>query len=134
MVPLSIKEMRESSCSDVNKFVENCWDDGFSVYFKVKASLLGESEELLQHKSGGLLKDWIYAGMDESSMTLSILLGDQNLVLYVEVRDVVFKVDIFGDYESSYDIISNLGYKTIVGGSWVYGAIIESIVHFLLVI
>ena len=95
VVPLAVKEVGESPGADVDKLMENCWNDSLGVDLKVKACLLGQPQELLQHEAGGLLEDWVDARVDESRVGLAILLSNQDLVLYMEVRDVVLEVDIF---------------------------------------
>jgi len=95
MIPLSIKEVRESSRSNMNKLVEDCWDNGLSVDLEVHACLLCQSEKLLKHKSSRFLKDWVNTRVNQSSVTFSILLSNQDLILDMEMRNVVLKVDVF---------------------------------------
>lgn len=97
MIPLSIKEVGESSRSNMNKLVEDTWNNGLSVDFEVHACLLCQSEKLFKHKSGRFLKDWVNTRVNQSRVTLSILLSNQDLILDVEMRDVILKVDIFGN-------------------------------------
>ena len=61
VVPLAVKEMRESSGADVNKLMEDSWDDSLCVNLEVKACLLGQPQELLQHEASRLLEDWVDA-------------------------------------------------------------------------
>jgi hypothetical protein len=70
--------------------MENGWDDGFSIHFKVKASFLGQSQEFFKHEPGRSLKNRVNARVDQSCVALSVLLCDKDLVLHVEVRNVVF--------------------------------------------
>ena len=114
MVPFSVEEMWESSASNMNEFMEDSWNDGLSINLKVKACLLSQSKKLLEHESSRLFKDWVDARVKETGMTLSVLLGDQDLVLDMEVRDVVLQVDVFGDDEDTDDLPHNFGNKTIV--------------------
>ena len=53
--------------------------------------------------------------MDQSSVALSILFSDQNLILDMEVRDIILKVYILRNDEGTNTIIVDLGYETIVG-------------------
>ena len=62
-------------------------------------------------------------------MTLPVLLGDQNLILNVEVRDIVLKIDIFGNDKGPNDLIKHLGNESVVGASWIDGAVIQVTVH-----
>jgi hypothetical protein len=40
-------------------------------------------------------------------MALTVLFCNQNLVLDVEVGDIVVKIDIFGDYKSTDDLVKD---------------------------
>ena len=70
--------------------MENLWDDSSIVDFKVQACFLGESEQFFQNGSSSFLKDRIHTRVNQSGMTLSILLSNQNLVLNMEMRNVIF--------------------------------------------
>ena len=52
MIPFSVQKVRESSASNVDKLMENGWDDCIGLDLKVEAGLLSQSEQLLQHESG----------------------------------------------------------------------------------
>ena len=52
MIPFSVQKVRESSASNVDKLVENGWNDGICLDLKVEAGLLSQSEQLFQHESG----------------------------------------------------------------------------------
>ena len=114
MIPFSIEEVRESSTSNVHKIMENCWNDGLSAHFEVKACLLCQSEKLLEYNSCRSFKDRVNARVNKSSMALSILLSYQNLVLYMEVRCIILKVDIFGYNKCSDYLIVYLCYKAVI--------------------
>ena len=62
-------------------------------------------------------------------MGFSILFSNKNLILNVEVRSVILKVDVFRYDKSTHNFIMNLCDKTVVSGTWVEGAIIECISH-----
>jgi hypothetical protein len=126
--------MRESSASDMDKFMEDSWNDGLSINFEIHASLLSQSQQFFQHKSSRFFKNWVDTGMDQSGVALSILLSNQDLILNVEMRNVVFQVYVFGDHKSTDAIITDFGYETIVGGCWVDCAVIKHLIHFLLLI
>lgn len=79
----------------MNEVVENAWNDGIVVNFEIQAGLLGESKQLFHNGSGCLLEDRVDTGVDQSGVTLSILLCNQNLVLNMEVGDVIFQIHIF---------------------------------------
>jgi len=78
----------------MHEIMENRWDDGLVLDLKVETSLLSQTKKLLKNRPGSSLEDRVNTGVDHSCMALSVLLSNQNLVLNVEVRDVVFEVDI----------------------------------------
>ena len=64
-------------------------------------------------------------------MALSVLLSYQDLVLNMEVRDIVFEVDVFGYDEGSNYLIVYFGNKPVIDTSWVDCTLIERLVHLL---
>lgn len=78
----------------MHQLMEDSWDDSLSVDLEVEASLLSQSQELLKHKASGLFEDRIDAGVQEAGVRLAVLLGDQDLVLDVKVRNIVLQVDV----------------------------------------
>jgi len=123
--------MWESSASDMNQLMENGWNNCLSVHLKVEASLLSQSQELFQHESSRFFEDGVHTRMDQSGVTFAILFSDQNLILHMEMRDVVLKINIFGDDKHSNDLIKNFCHKTEVSASWVDSALIERLIHLL---
>ena len=92
MIPFSVKEVRKSPAANVNQVVEYGWNNSTGINLEIEASLLSQSKKLFEDNSSGLLKDWVNAGVNKSSVALSILLSDKDLVLYMEVRSVVLEV------------------------------------------
>ena len=92
MIPFSVKEVRKSPAANVNQVVEYGWNNSSSINLEIEASLLSQSKKLFEDNSSGLLKDWVNTGVNKSSVALSILLSDKDLVLYMEVRSVVLEV------------------------------------------
>jgi len=92
MIPFSVKEVRKSPAANVNQVVEYGWNNSTSINLEIEASLLSQSKKLFEDNSSGLLKDWVNARVNKSSVALSILLSDKDLVLYMEVRSVVLEV------------------------------------------
>jgi hypothetical protein len=92
MIPFSVKEVRESPATNVNQVVEYGWNNSTGINLEIEASLLSQSKKLFEDNSSGLLKDWVNTGVNKSSVALSILLSDKDLVLYMEVRSVVLEV------------------------------------------
>jgi hypothetical protein len=76
----------------VNQVVEYGWNNSTGINLEIEASLLSQSKKLFEDNSSGLLKDWVNTGVNKSSVALSILLSDKDLVLYMEVRSVVLEV------------------------------------------
>lgn len=67
-------------------------------------------------------------------MTFSILLGDEDLVLHVEMRDVILQVHILRDDKGSDNLIEDFCNEGIVCRCWVDSTVIESLVNGLRVI
>jgi hypothetical protein len=74
----------------MNKVVENGWNDSAIVNFKVQACLLRESQQLFQNGSGSSLKNGINTRVNQPGVTFSILFSNQNLILNMEMRNIIF--------------------------------------------
>ena len=64
-------------------------------------------------------------------MALSILFGNQYLILYMEVGDIIFEVNILGDDKGSYNLIVYFSNESVVDTSWIDSTLVERFVHFL---
>lgn len=62
-------------------------------------------------------------------MGFSILFGDKNLILNMEVRNVILKVYIFGYDERTDNLIVYFCDKTEVSGTWIDCTVVEGIIH-----
>lgn len=129
VIPFSIQEVWESSASHVNEIVENWRNDCLIVDLKVHACLLSQPQQLFQDDSCRFFKDWVDTRVNQASVALAVLLGNQDLILDVEVRNVVLKVDILRKYESSYDLVEDFGYEAVVCACWIYSTFVEGLIH-----
>mgnify|MGYP003344446544 CR=1 FL=1 len=43
MVPLAVKEVRETTGANMNKFMEDSWNNGLVMDLKVEASISGQA-------------------------------------------------------------------------------------------
>jgi hypothetical protein len=71
------------------------------MHFKIKASFIGESHNLLENKTYGLYEQRIDEGVDDFSVLISGMLFQDYLILDKEMRDVVIQIDIFRDSVNS---------------------------------
>ena len=99
MVPLTVEEMWESAASNVDQLIENGGDHGLSLHFEVHAALGTESEHFFEQEAGRCLEDLVNRAEDKSSVAFALMLRQQDLILNVEMRDIVVKVDVFGNEE-----------------------------------
>lgn len=69
--------------------------------------------------------------MDQPSVTLPVLLSNQDLILDVEVGDVKLEVNILRDDEATDNIVHDLGDEAIVSAGWVDSTVVEHLFHVL---
>jgi len=75
MIPLSIKEMRETSRANVYKLVENRWNDSCVLDLEVHRGLTAQAQDFLQQKSSAPLKDRIDGAENQTTVAPSFMLG-----------------------------------------------------------
>lgn len=81
--------------------MENSWDHGHPLNFKIQAGFAAQSEHFLKEEPSALLEDWVDDGVHESGVAFALVLSEQDLILDVEVGNVVVEVHILADHEGS---------------------------------
>ena len=107
MIPLTVKEMREASSTDVYELVENSRNNSLFLNLKVEAGLARQSQDFLHHELSRLFEDRVDDGVNQSGVALAVVLLHQDLVLHVEVTHVVVKVNVFRNHKTSHTGVLN---------------------------
>lgn len=134
MIPLLVKEMRESSASHMNKFMEYLRNDCSVMDLKVQASVSREPKELFEDIPCAFFKNGVHYWEDESSVGLPLVFVEQDRVLDVEMRLVVLKIHLLGKYKGSHHLIIYLRYESHVWRVWVKRCFIELVENFVSVV
>lgn len=84
-IPFSFEEMREYSCSERSKLVENIRKQSSVMYLEVETGFIGKSHNLFENKPHRFDKEWIDKRVNDFCVFISGMLIKNDLVLNEKV-------------------------------------------------